>query len=277
MESKEGKFLGKKGLNLYYRGWLPQEKPKAVLLIAHGLAEHSGRYTNFADYFASRGYAVYALDHRGHGKSEGTRIYVDRFDDYVTDLRAFHELVRKDYPADRFFLIGHSMGGTIAVAYAIKYQQDLAGLILSGASLLPAAAAPPLLLIMAGVASALFPKAGLTVLDASAISRDKSVVQAYENDPLVYRGKIPARTAAELARMWRELPSQMSRITLPILILHGSADRLATPQGSKLLYERVSSSDKTIKIYEGLYHEVFNEPERLNVMADVEQWLASHI
>ena len=277
MESKEGKFLGKKGLNLSYRGWLPQEKPKAVLLIAHGLAEHSGRYTNFADYFASRGYAVYALDHRGHGKSEGTRIYVDRFDDYVTDLRAFHELVRKDYPADRFFLIGHSMGGTIAVAYAIKYQQDLAGLILSGASLLPAAAAPPLLLIMAGVASALFPKAGLTVLDASAISRDKSVVQAYENDPLVYRGKIPARTAAELARMWRELPSQMSRITLPILILHGSADRLATPQGSKLLYERVSSSDKTIKIYEGLYHEVFNEPERLNVMADVEQWLASHI
>jgi len=277
MESKEGKFLGKKGLNLYYRGWLPQEKPKAVLLIAHGLAEHSGRYTNFADYFASRGYAVYALDHRGHGKSEGTRIYVDRFDDYVTDLRAFHELVRKDYPADRFFLIGHSMGGTIAVAYAIKYQQDLAGLILSGTSLLPAAAAPPLLLIMAGVASALFPKAGLTVLDASAISRDKSVVQAYENDPLVYRGKIPARTAAELARMWRELPSQMSRITLPILILHGSADRLATPQGSKLLYERVSSSDKTIKIYEGLYHEVFNEPERLNVMADVEQWLASHI
>jgi alpha-beta hydrolase superfamily lysophospholipase len=169
------------------------------------------------------------------------------------------------------------MGGTIGVAYAIKYQQDLAGLILSGASLLPAAAAPPLLLIMAGVASALFPKAGLTVLDASAISRDKSVVQAYENDPLVYRGKIPARTAAELARMWRELPSQMSRITLPILILHGSADRLATPQGSKLLYERVSSSDKTIKIYEGLYHEVFNEPERLNVMADVEQWLASHI
>ncbi len=277
MKNKEGKFAGVKKLNLYYQCWLPEEKPKTVLLVAHGLAEHSGRYTGLASYFVSRGYAVYTLDHRGHGKSEGARIYVDRFDDYIADLRTFHELVRKECPGERFFLVGHSMGGTIAVAYAIKYQQDLTGLILSGASLVPAGATPPLLLIIAGITSALFPKTGLAALDASAISRDKAVVEAYEKDPLVYRGKIPARTATELARMWRELPQKMSDLKLPLLILHGSADRLAPPQGSRLLYERASSADKTLKIYEGLYHEVFNEPERMQVMGDVEQWLASHI
>ncbi len=277
MEHKEGKFEGKKNLTLYYQCWLPEIRPKAILLIAHGLAEHSGRYKNLADYFVSRGYGVYALDHRGHGKSDGTRIYVDRFDDYITDLRTFHGLIRKENPETKVFLIGHSMGGTIAVAYSIKYQQDLTGLITSGASLTGAAAAPPLLLAMAGIASALLPKAGVTVLDASAISRDRSVVEAYENDPLVYRGKIPARTGAELARMWRELPPQMPEIKLPVLILHGSSDHLASPQGSKLLYEKVSSTDKTLKIYDGLYHEVFNEPEREQVMQDVEQWLDRHI
>ncbi len=277
MKRTEGKFVGGKKLNLYYQCWLPEEGPRAVLLIAHGLAEHSGRYNGLADYFTPRGYAVCALDHRGHGKSEGTRIYVDRFDDYIADLRSFHELVRKEYPGKRFFLIGHSMGGTIAVAYAIKYQHDLAGLILSGASLAPVVATPPMLLIVAGITSALSPRKGLAALDASAISRDKSVVEAYENDPLVYRGKIPARTATELARMWKELPRKMPEIKLPLLILHGSADRLAPSQGSRLLYERAGSADKTLKIYEGLYHEVFNEPERQQVMADVEQWLASHV
>lgn len=277
MGYKEGKFEGGKKLTIYYQCWLPEERPKAILLIAHGLAEHSGRYKNLAAYFVSRGYGVYALDHRGHGKSDGTRIYIDRFDDYVIDLRTFHGLVRKENPETKVFLIGHSMGGTIAVAYSIEYQQDLTGLITSGASLIAAAAAPPLLLAMASIASALLPRAGVTVLDASAISRNKSVVKAYENDPLVYRGKIPARTGAELARMWRGLPPQMPEIKLPVLILHGSSDRLASPQGSKLLYERVSSTDKTLKIYDGLYHEVFNEPEREQVMRDVEQWLAKHI
>lgn len=277
MKNKAGEFVGGKRLNLYYQCWLPEEKPRAVLLIAHGLAEHSGRYTGLADYFTSRGYAVYALDHRGHGRSEGARIYVNRFDDYIADLRVFHELVRKECPGERMCLIGHSMGGTIAVAYAIKYQQDLTGLILSGASLAPAGATPLSLLIIAGIISALFPKTGLAALDASAISRDKSVVEAYEKDPLVYRGKIPARTATELARMWRELPRKMPELKLPLLILHGSADRLAPSQGSKLLYECAGSADKTLKIYEGLYHEVFNEPERLQVMGDVERWLASHI
>jgi len=277
MEHREGKFNGYKGLQLYYQCWLPDNKPKAVLLVAHGLAEHSGRYKNLVDYFLPRGYAVYALDHRGHGKSEGIRSYVDNFNDYLTDLKTFYDMVRKENKDAKIFLFGHSLGATIATAYAIKHQKELDGLIVSGASLVPSTSVSPALLAMAGVVSALAPKMGVTLLDASAVSRDQAVVDAYVNDPLVFRGKVPARTGAELARMWKQLPEQMSTIKLPILIMHGFADRLSDPRGSKLLYERVGSKDKTLKLYDNCYHEICNEPEREQVFADMNAWLTKHI
>lgn len=277
MKRKEGKFKGYKGLNLYYQCWLPDGKPKAVLLVAHGLAEHSGRYKNLVDYFVPKGYAVYALDHRGHGKSEGTRSYVDNFNDYLTDLKTFFDMVRKENKNAKIFLFGHSLGGTIVTAYAIEHQKELAGLIVSGASLVASTSVSPALLAMAGIISALLPKMGVTLLDASGISRDKSVVDAYVNDPLVFRGKVPARTGAELARMWKQLPEQMPKIKLPVLIMHGFADQLADPRGSKLLYERVGSKDKTLKLYDNCYHEICNEPERDQVFMDMEDWLTKHI
>jgi alpha-beta hydrolase superfamily lysophospholipase len=277
MKRKEGKFKGYKGLKLYYQCWLPEGKPKAMLLVAHGLAEHSGRYKNLVDYFVPKGYAVYALDHRGHGKSEGTRSYVDNFNDYLTDLKTFFDMVRKEHKNTKIFLFGHSLGGTIATAYAVEHQEELAGLILSGSSLVPSTSVSPALLAVAGVISALLPKMGVTLLDASAISRDKSVVDAYVNDPLVFRGKVPARTGAELARMWKQLPEQMPKIKLPILVMHGFADQLADPRGSKLLYERVGSKDKTLKLYDNCYHEICNEPEREQVFVDMEAWLAKRI
>jgi acylglycerol lipase len=277
MKHKEGKFKGFKGLVLYYQCWLPDKSHRAVLLVAHGLAEHSGRYKNLVDYFVPKGYAVYALDHRGHGKSEGMRCYVDRFDDYLTDLKTFFDIVRKAHKDAKIFLVGHSMGATIAVPYAIEHQQELAGVITSAPSLVASPTVSPALLAIAGVISALLPKMGVTVLDASTISRDKAVVDAYVNDPLVFRGKIPARTGAELARMWKTLPEEMSKIKLPILIMQGTADRLANPESSKLLYERVGSKDKTLKLYDGFYHEIFNEPEHKKVMADVEAWLKKHL
>ena len=277
MKYREGKFKGYKGLNLYYQCWLPEDKPKAVLLVAHGLAEHSGRYKNLVDYFVPKGYAVYALDHRGHGKSEGTRSYVDSFNDYLTDLKTFFDMVRKEHKNTKIFLFGHSLGGTIATAYAVEHQEELAGLILSGSSLVPSTSVSPALLAVAGVISALLPKMGVTLLDASAISRDKAVVDAYVNDPLVFRGKVPARTGAELARMWKQLPEQMPKIKLPILIMHGFADQLVNPAGSKLLYERVGSKDKTLKLYDNCYHEICNEPEREQVFVDMEAWLTKHI
>jgi alpha-beta hydrolase superfamily lysophospholipase len=277
VKHKEGKFKGLKNFSLCYQRWLPEASPKAVLLVAHGLAEHSGRYKNLVNYFVPKGYAVYALDHRGHGKSDGVRCYVDRFSDYLADLKTFFDMVRKEHKGAKIFLVGHSMGATIATAYAIEHQKELAGLIVSGASLVASSSVSPALLAMAGVISVLAPKMGVTVLDASAISRDKAVVDAYVNDPLVYRGKLPARMGAELARMWKQLPEQMTEIKLPVLIMHGSADHLADPRGSKLLYERVGSKDKTLKLYDGFYHEIFNEPEHKQVMADMEAWLAKHI
>jgi len=277
MKHKEGTFTGYKGLKLYYQCWLPDKEPKAVLLVAHGLAEHSGRYKNLVDYFVPKGYAVYALDHRGHGKSEGTRAYVDNFNDYLIDLKTFFDKVRKENKNLKIFLFGHSLGGTIATAYAIEHQDELAGLMVSGSSLVPTKSVSPALLAMAGIVSALAPKMGVTLLDASLISRDETVVDAYVNDPLVFRGKIPARTGAEMARMWKQLPAQMPTIKLPVLIMHGMADQLTDPRGSKLLYERAGSKDKTLKIYDDCYHEICNEPDREQVFVDMESWLTKHL
>ena len=277
MKHKEGKFKGLKGFDLYYQCWLPDKSLKAVLLVAHGLAEHSWRYKNLVNYFVPKDYAVYALDHRGHGKSDGVRCYVDRFSDYLADFKTFFDMVRKEHKGAKIFLVGHSMGATIATAYAIEHQKELDGLIVSGASLVASSSVSPVLLAMAGIISALAPKMGVTVLDASTISRDQAVVDAYVNDPLVFRGKIPARMGAELAKMWKTLPAQMSKIKLPLLIMQGTADRLANPESSKLLYKRAGSKDKTLKLYDGFYHEIFNEPEHKQVMADMEAWLAKHI
>lgn len=277
MKHKEGKFKGLKGLNLYYQCWLPDKSPKAVLLVAHGMAEHSGRYKNLVNYFVPKGYAVYAFDYRGHGKSEGMRVYVDRFSDYLTDIKTFFDMVRKEQKGAKIFLVGHSMGGTLAVPYTVEHQQEFAGVITSAPSLVATSTVSPALIAIAGVVSALLPKMGVTVIDASTISRDQAIVNAYVNDPLVFRGKIPARTGAELANMWKTLSEKMPQIKLPILIMQGTADELANPASSKLLYERVGSKDKTLKLYEGFYHEIFNEPEHKQVMADMEAWLTKHV
>ncbi len=277
MKHTEGRFRGYKNLNLYYQCWLPGEKPKALLIVAHGWAEHSGRYTNLVNYFVPKGYAVYGLDHRGHGRSEGRRGYVERFSHYLNDFKTFFNIVRGKHPDAKVFLVGHSMGGTIATAYAIHHQHEFDGFILSGAGLKVGTGFSPVLIAVANVLSLLLPKMGIVTLDASAISQDKVVVDAYVNDPLVYRGKVPTRLGAELIKVMQKLPRQMSKIHLPILIMHGTADRLSDPKGSEVLYERVSSKDKTLKLYEGFYHEVFNEPGREQVFADMKTWLAARI
>jgi len=273
----EGTFKGSKGHNLYYQCWLPDTKPKAVLLVVPGAAEHSGRYTNLVNYFVPRAYAVYSLDTQGHGKSEGVRCYVNKFSDYVDDLKIFFDIVHSKQSDRKVFLTGHSMGSIIAISYAVQYQRDLAGLIISGAALKPGSSIPTVLKTVVRVISLLFPKMGVTVLDATAISQDKAVVDAYIHDPLVYRGKIPARFGAEMVKILDRLPSQIPEIKLPIIIMHGTEDRLCNPEGSQMLYDLVGSSDKTLKFYQAFYHEVFNEPEHLQVMADLEAWLAAHV
>jgi len=277
MEHREGRFRGLKNLSIYYQCWLPDGEPKAVLLVVPGLAEHSGRYTNVVDYFVPKGYAAYGLDHRGHGKSEGLRCHVERFSDYVDDLKTFFNIVRDERGDTRIFLVGHSMGGTIATAYAVNHQHELAGLILSGATLKVGSGISSAQILAARILSVLLPKMGVSVLDASTISQDQAVVDAYDNDPLVYRGKLRARQGAEFLKMLQNLPYQMTQIKLPILIMYGTADKLSDPEGSNMLYERAGSEDKTLKQYEGFYHEIFNEPGRDQVFADMEAWLATRI
>jgi len=273
MKHVEGKFKGYKNLNLYYQCWLPSNEPKAVLLVAHGLAEHSGRYINIVNHFVPKGYAVYGFDQRGHGKSQGQRGYVERFSHFVSDLKTFLGIIHSKHRDAKIFIVGHSVGGTIATAYAVHYQDEFDGLVLSGATLKVGASVSSGLIIVARVLSLLLPKIGLDVIDASAISQDKTVVDAYVDDPLVYRGKIRARLGAELIKAIQILLPQMSKIYLPILIMHGTADRLSDPRGSEILYDRVSSRDKTLKLYDGFYHEIFNEPGREQVFADMEAWL----
>ena len=277
MQHIEGKFPGRKQFNLYYQYWLPDGIPYAVLLVVHGLAEHSGRYSNLVNYFVPKGYAVCSFDLRGHGKSEGVPGYVERFSYYLDDLKAFFNKVRHDQENTKIFMVGHSVGGTIATAYALEHQQELDGLILSGATLKAGASITSLTILVARILSLILPRMGVQVIDASTISRDKAVVDAYVNDPLVYRGKISARLGAELIDAMEKLPSRMSEITLPVLILHGVDDRLSNPAGSKILYERAASKDKTLKLYEGFYHEIFNEPDRRKVFADMEEWLSRHL
>lgn len=255
---------------------MPDGEPAAVLLVVHGLAEHMGRYANLVDYFVPRGYAVCGVDLCGHGRSEGLRVHVERFSDYVDDVKTFFDKVRGEHAGARIFLVGHSMGGTIATAYALRHQEELAGLIVSGATLKVGSSITSGQILAARILSALSPKMGVSVLDASAISQDPAVVDAYVDDPLVYRGKIRARQAAEFLKTVQELPAQMSKLTLPILIMHGTSDRLSDPEGSRMLYDRASSADKTLKLYDGFYHEIFNEPGRQQVFADMEAWLAAH-
>jgi len=230
-------------------------------------------------YFVPKGYAICALDHRGHGRSEGRRGYVERFSDYLDDLKSFLDIVRDEHGDIKIFLVGHSMGATIAATYAVAatHQRDLAGLIVSGVGVRPGSSISPALIPLARILSILLPKMGVTVLDASTICQDQAVVDAYVNDPLVYCGKITCRFGAEMLATLRRLPSEMPQIDLPILIMHGTADRLSDPEGSQMLYDRVGSSDKTLKLYEGFYHEIFNEPGHKQVLTDMEEWLAARI
>ena len=277
MKHQEGFFKGVRDANIYYQSWLPESEPRGVLLIVHGLAEHSDRYENVVNHFVPLGYAVYGIDHLGHGKSDGTRVYVERFDDYTNTLKIYFDKVRGSQPGKPIFLVGHSMGGLISAVYLLDHQAELAGAVLSGPAVKIPKYVTPVILFMGKMLSALVPKYGLLPLDANGVSRDPSVVQAYVSDSLVHRGKATARLAAEMLKAMQTITAQAARITLPILIVQGSADKLVNPAGAQMLYDAVSSFDKEIKIYDGLYHEVFNEPEHDMVLRDVEIWLESHL
>jgi acylglycerol lipase len=277
MKHQEGSFKGVRNANIYFQSWLPESEPKAVLLIVHGLAEHSGRYMNVVNYFVPLGYAVYGFDHLGHGKSDGTRVYVKRFDDYTNTLKVYFDMIHRWQPEKPIFSVGHSMGGLISAVYLLDHQAELAGAVLSGVLVKVPSNITPATVFLGKVLSALIPRFGLIGLDANGVSRDPAVVQAYVNDPLVHRGKTTARLAAEMLKAMQYVTGQANKITLPIMIVQGSADKLVDPAGAQMLCDAVSSADKEIRIYDGFYHEVFNVPEHDMVLRDVEIWLEAHL
>ena len=263
------------GLAIYHQTWLPTSSPTAVVLLLHGLGEHSGRYRHVADALTGAGYAVHALDHRGHGRSGGRPVYVRSYRELTGDIAEFRAHVEAQHPGLPLVVLGHSMGANLAVGHVLDHQEGVAALVLSGAALQPGADLTPtkiaLVKLVAKVAPGLRPEA----LDASSISRDEAVVQAYRDDPLVFTGKITAGIAAALVGAMQSFPARYPTLRLPILLLHGTADRLAAVDGARELQRLAVDAEVAAHYYDGLYHEVFNEPEREQVIGDLLAWLAS--
>lgn len=280
MTAKEGSLVIKSGVeagaSLHYKSW-PVPHPKAVLLIAHGYAEHLGRYEHVAAALNKSSYAVVAVDHWGHGKSEGDRGFVPAFSVFLDGLDALLAYVKTAYPDQKRFLIGHSMGGLVAATYLVNRQDEFAGAVLSGPSIKPVEAPPAAVVFIGRILSKLAPRAGLISLDANLVSRDPKVVADYIADPLVFNGKISARLGAEMIDAMANAVTNAPKLTLPLLLLHGGADGLTSPEGSKIFHERAASRDKTLKIYDGFYHEIFNDPGKEGVIADLTRWLDAHV
>jgi len=273
MQQRESASKGIGGVALRGQSWLPEGAPDGVVVIAHGLAEHSGRYADVAAGLVAEQFAVYAIDHRGHGRSGGARANIDRFAHAVSDFCAFTGHAARQHPGAPVYLLGHSMGGAIAFASALRLQKSLRGLVLSAPALAAAGHTPRLKVALARMLSSLAPNIGAMKLPATAISRDESVVRAYEADPLVFHGSIPARTLVELLDAMQGFPRQASTLQLRTLVLHGTADSLVPVSATRPVYQAMPAQQRTIKYYAGLYHEVFNEPERNVVVGDVLQWL----
>ena len=277
MKHIEGNFKGVRNTNIYYQAWLPAGDVRAVLLIVHGLGEYSGRYMNVVNHLVPLGYAVYGLDHIGHGKTEGTREIVEQFEDFTDTLSIYYAMVKEWQKDKPIFLLGHSMGGAIVSYYLLDHQDDFKGAIISAPAVKVGDSISPLTITMSKVLSKFAPRMGVLALDVNAISSDPAVVEAYANDPLVFHGKTPARLGAEMLSAMLRITAETGKISLPFIVVQGGEDKLVDPAGAQMLYDKASSKDKTIKIYDGLYHEVFNEPERDRVLKDVETWLESQL
>ena len=277
MEHNTGYFTGVRGKQIFHQSWLPEAEQRGALVIVHGLGEHSGRYMNVIGRFVHGGWAVYALDHIGHGCSEGRREYVKSFSDLTGNLNRFLDMVEAWSPDVPLFLLGHSMGGLVSAAFLLERQADFRGAVLSAPLIKPPEDVTPFLLRIGKVLSTLLPTLRVTGLDVEGISRNKEVVEAYKNDPLVYKGKVTARLGEKMLDRVDYVLEKAGNITLPLLILQGSADRLINKEGAVLLYNAAGSVDKTLKMYDGYYHELFNDLDFDRVLDDASAWLETRL
>lgn len=267
--------LSNAGLNLFFRAWRPDATPVGVVVIVPGFNSHSGYYLWVAEQLVARGLAVYAIDLRGRGKSDGERFYVEHFADYVSDVHALVTHARSREPGLPIFVLGHSAGGVVSCMYALGHQAELTGLICeSFAFKVPA---PDFALaVFKGIAH-VAPHAHLLRLKNEDFSRDASVVAAMNADPLIEKETQPTQTLAEMVRADEHLEKSFGQMRLPVMILHGTLDKATKPSGSQQFYDTVGSRDKTLKLYEGAYHDLLNDTDKALVMADITGWVEARL
>ncbi len=274
-----GVFLARDLVRIFYQGWIPP-LPKGVLVISHGLGEHSGRYMNLIGALEGKGIAVYALDHRGHGMSGGKRGHVDSFMKYIGDLKQLlDEVIHREFRNPPLVLLGHSMGGLIAMKYVLTHHHDYGALILSAPALIPAVPVPPGKRILGRILTWIFPKLTLNnELDPSDISTDLEAVRAYREDPLVH-DRVSARWYTEFIDTASECLKRAPELRMPLLLVHGTGDRMVSPRSSKIVYERAGSPDKQIQFFEGLFHETMNEEaeNRMKVLRLLRDWIVAKV
>lgn len=267
----EETFEGASGVAIFFRSWRPAGAAHAVVVICHGVNSHGGQYLWAAEQLVAAGYAVYAIDLRGRGKSGGERFYIEHVSEYVNDLAALIRLAKSREPGLPVFLLGHSAGGVVSCTYTLDHQAELTGLICeSFAFRVPAPGA--VLTIIKGL-SRIAPRLPVLKLKNKDFSRDPKAVEALERDPLTAREVQPASTVAALVRADERLEREFARITLPVFILHGTVDKATVPSGSAFFYERAGSKDKTLKMYEGHFHDLLNDLGKEHVMTDILAWI----
>ena len=266
---------GPSGLKLFFRSWRTPEKPFATIVIIPGFNAHSGYYEWVAQQLNAAGLAVYAIDLRGRGHSEGERFYVETFDDYVRDVSTVMAVAKSREPGLPVFLLGHSAGGVVACLYALDHQAELTGLICeSFAHELPA---PAFVLAVFKGLSHIAPHAHILHLPNERFSRDPQVVETMNNDRFIASETQPAQTMAAMVWADERLKNEFASITLPVLILHGTLDKNTNPGGSQHFYDSVGSLDKTLKLYEGGFHDLLNDLDKEAVMLDIRTWIQNRL
>ncbi|XP_046570972.1 monoglyceride lipase-like isoform X1 [Haliotis rubra] len=279
----EGFFTNKDGKKIFCRYWSEEEgltKPKALVFITHGAGEHCLWYTQLAQQLTQKDLYVFSHDHIGHGQSEGDRVHIDHFSQYTRDVFHHIELIQEKFPAVPVFLIGHSMGGTIAIKSAMERPDFFKGVILISPAVIPDPnVATPVKVTVGRLVGRMFPQFPIIKLDSKNVSRDPEVVHKYDTDPLVYHGKLKARWGSEMLATLQDITSNLGSVEWPFIVLHGTEDKMCDPAGSKLLHEKAQSKDKTLKIYENYMHQLHNElgEDGAGVRDDIINWITQRM
>jgi len=265
--------LDNEDARLFHQSWIPKDM-RNVMVVSHGLGEHGGRYGNLVDYFAPRGFGLYVQDHRGHGQSSGARGHVSEFRHYVDDLAAYVRKVGEQAGQGKVVMVGHSLGGLIAIAYSLSYPETVSKLVLSAPGIRPYQQPPRIKASLGKILARLVPRLLMNnELDASFICRDPDVVRAYTVDPLVH-DRVSTRFFTEYLGTAARVLRDAHLLNVPVLLLLAGEDRLVDNEANRQFFDKVGSDMKEMKVYPGLYHEIFNEPEKDQVFSKMKSWLA---